>query len=95
MTPQCWFCVYWLFFKPLPDETFSCCAAFGETPVADIDLAKGNSPKVARYFDGQEKCPRFKKGESICEIDSKDVFKRHLVRQQGEDALFKIMSQKI
>jgi len=93
MTPQCWLCVYWLFFKPLPDETFSCCAAFGETP-ASIDLAKGNSLMVAKYFDGQEKCPRFKEGESICEIYSNDVFKVHPVRQGGENLLFQRMSQK-
>ena len=94
MKPQCWFCVYWLFFKPLPDETFSCCAAFGEN-IASIDLRKGCSPMVAKYFAAEEECPRKKEGKSICETRSDSPFVIHLVRLKGENELFQRMQSEL
>jgi|GEM_PF-6639485 len=84
---QCWFCAHWCFFKPLPDDTYSCCTAFGET-IDDIDLQKGYSPMVEKYLSGEEKCPRFEEGESICESKSNEPFNIDPIRRDGETLLF-------
>lgn len=89
---QCWMCIHYLFFKPLPDETYVCCFAWGET-VADIDLRRGESPKIKEYLSGEKKCPKFEEGESICEASPGKPFDIHPLRQSGEILLFERLSE--
>lgn len=83
---QCLRCARRLFFKPLPDETYSCCLAYGET-AHDIDIGTGVSPKVAKYRVRGLSCPEFKKGKSICCTSKKDPFSIAPVRIEGEQIL--------
>lgn len=62
---KCSKCRFWLFFKPFPDETFSCCSAYKET-VKDIDFCTGVSPNIKKYGLDNKPCPIFKKGKSAC-----------------------------
>jgi hypothetical protein len=83
---QCDKCTGYLFFKPLPDETFSCCGAWKES-VEDIDLKSGVSPKIQTHRIDGVPCRRFKKGKSICETSKEQPFKLHPVREAGEKFL--------
>ncbi len=86
MEQQCLRCKGHLFFKPLSDETYSCCLAYGET-ARDINLNTGVSPRVAKYRIRGLSCPEFKKGKSICQTSEKDPFSVAPVRKEGEQIL--------
>lgn len=73
---QCLHCRNRLFFEPLPDETFTCCWAHGET-VTDIDLETGVSPAIEEYGLKNVPCDKFWGGKSIC-------LQAHPVREDGE-----------
>jgi len=83
---QCDKCEGYLFFKPLPDETFSCCDAWGES-VEDIDLKSNVSPKIQMHRTDEIPCRRFGEGKSICETSEEEPFKLHPVRETGEKFL--------
>jgi hypothetical protein len=87
---QCLKCRRRLFFKPLSNETFVCCLAYGET-AHDINIKTGVSPKVEKY--GQEKiiCLNFRKGKSICCTQKKTPFVVPEVRLEGERVLLERM----
>ena len=83
---QCQNCKNLLFFKPLPDETFSCCSAWGEQ-VEDIDLKTGFSPKVQKYETNNILCAKKEKGVSVCEPPKSRPFDVLKVRIEGEEYL--------
>lgn len=90
---QCFNCSHRLFFKPLPDESFSCCLAYGET-ASDINLRTGMSPKVEKYWQGETACQPFNEGESICCISKKKPFEVPPVRLEGERILLRRLISK-
>lgn len=90
---QCWKCKWWLFFKPLPDDTFSCCDAWGEA-VKDINLKTGVSPKIQIHGVDDIPCKHKKKGRSICETSKKESFKLHPIREEGEKFLCRVLGLK-
>jgi len=81
---QCLHCANRLFFKPLPDETFTCCFAWGET-VRNIDLRTGVSPAIKKYGLEGNPCGKFKPGSSICQTEEKTSFLIHPARTEGEE----------
>lgn len=83
---QCIECKNRLFFKPLPNETFSCCDVWGET-VENIDLKTGVSAKIQIHEVDDIPCEKMKKGRSICETSEKEPFKLHPIREAGEKFL--------
>lgn len=87
---QCSICKHLLFFKPLPDDTFSCCGERGES-VKDIDLKTGLSPAIEKYGTDEESCDLFGEGRSICETSEKEPFKLHPIREEGEKFLCKLL----
>jgi len=87
---QCWFCANFHFLKPLPDETFTYCPAWGET-IKDIDLRVGYSKSIQRFGRDEEPCSRYEPGSSPCETTKDKPFDIPLVRQQGEERLLRRM----
>jgi len=75
---QCFPCQGYLFFKPLPDETFVCCTLHKET-VEDIDVQKGVSPAIMRHGLMEIPCKKLTKGPVPEEFS--------LLREQGEEYL--------
>ena len=87
---QCLHCSGYLFFKPLPDETFACCDRYGEK-VEDIDLRKGVSPAIEEHCLKGIHCERFQKGESIFCTSPEKPFELHPVRKAGEEFLLRAL----
>jgi hypothetical protein len=85
---QCKKCSRRLFFKPLPDETFACCLAYGET-AHDIDIKTGMSPKIVKYWKGEILCKPFKPGKSPCCTLKENPFVVPAVRLEGERILLR------
>lgn len=83
---QCWVCEWYVFLKPLPDETFAFCRGHEET-VKDVDLRKGVSPAIEFYGWKGEACRKFKAGTSISHPPKNRPFDLHPVRRQGEEFL--------
>lgn len=84
---RCLGCRYYVWLKPLPDETFAFCGD-GET-VKDVDLESGVSPAINRHLYQGAACGKFKRGPSISETDPENPFVLHPVRHQGEQYIFK------
>jgi hypothetical protein len=85
---QCKKCARHLFFKPLPDESFVCCLAYGET-AHDIDIRTGMSPKIAKYWNAEALCKSFKPGKSPCCVSKEKPFVVPAVRLEGERILLR------
>ena len=83
---QCDQCAGFLFFKPLPDETFSCCDIWEES-VESINLESGVSPRIQKHRTDEIVCGKFEEGKSICETSEEQPFKLHPVREAGEKFL--------
>jgi hypothetical protein len=85
---KCLKCKNRLFFKPLPDETFTCCLAWGEG-VQNINIRTGVSPAIKKYGLDGNPCGNFKPGISICQTDEsgKSPFLIHPIRREGEKFL--------
>jgi len=79
---QCLRCQWRLFFKPLPDETFTACMAFSET-VGQINLRTGVSPSIKEHGLESKPCNKFQAGRSLCEDHA------YPARRVGEIWLFK------
>lgn len=62
---QCMYCRNRIFLKPLPDEGFTYCWAYGER-VGDIDIEKGVSPAIEKHGLNNIPCEKFGGGASIC-----------------------------
>lgn len=88
---DCINCKGYVFFKPLSNESFSCCQKYDET-VQDIDLGTGVSPMIKKYWLGMEDCNKFKRGDSICLTLPENPFKIHPIRQAGEKFLKQAMT---
>jgi hypothetical protein len=89
---QCLGCAYRLFFKPLSDETFTCCFVWEET-VEDINLSTGVSPAIQRYGVKGFPCGNFEPGKSICETPASAPFTLHPIRVAGEKNLLNKLSR--
>ena len=88
---QCLYCEHRLFFKPFPNETFTCCFAWGEK-VGDIDLGTGLSPAVKLHGLEEKPCEKFKAGSSAFQDYPNDPFYVHSTRREGEKFLFKMLT---
>jgi len=91
MMEQCLLCVGHLFFKPLPDETFSCCKRHGET-VNDINLQKGVSSVIEKHSLENTLCKKFKRGKGVCHTSKKHPFLLHPIREDGEKKLLILLT---
>lgn len=88
---QCPHCANRLFFRPLLEEAYSCCAAFQET-VKDISIRSGVSPAIARHWGKDVLCEKFQQGKSICEVSEEQPFSVPSIRLEGEKQLLKRIS---
>ncbi len=89
---QCLHCAHRMFFKPLPDETFTCCFAWAEN-VRIIDIMTGVSPAIKKYGIEGKPCPKFKAGTSIFRTDEVcgNPFIIHPIRKEGEKFLYHLL----
>ncbi len=91
---QCLECSHRLFFKPLPDETFTCCFAHGERAL-DINIRTGVSPAIKKHRLENKPCGKFSRGESVFEAPVAKPFLIHPARKDGEEYLLKILTSSI
>jgi len=89
---QCLHCEHRLFFKPLSNETFTCCFAFGET-VEAIDIRTGVSPAIKKHGLEMIPCEEFKSGSSIFQDNPNNPFDIHPTRKKGEDFLLRLLTE--
>ncbi|MBU2579774.1 hypothetical protein KJ756_02010 [Patescibacteria group bacterium] len=87
---QCLHCAGYLFFKPLPDETFACCQKHDEN-IKDINLKTGASPAIEKHGLKGVLCKKFKPGKSICCTSEVTPFLLHPARVEGEKELSALM----
>jgi len=92
MKKECWNCVGYLFFKPLSDDTMTCCESHGET-VKDINLETGVSPAIQRHKIEKVPCRKFKKGKSQCWPSKKSPFRISPLRANGERVLLQRLNE--
>lgn len=88
---QCFSCLGYLFFKPLPDETFACCVLHEET-VEDINIRTGVSLAIECYGLKKNICVKHNPGESICFSLDGEPFKIHPKRLIGEKFLKQVLT---
>ncbi len=88
---QCLHCKWRLFFKPLPDETFTCCPVWGED-FKSINIRTGVSPAIKMYGIEGKPCDKFKAGMSICQTGESSFF-IHPIRKEGEKFLYQLLEQ--
>ena len=88
MKGLCASCGNWLFFKPLPDSTFSCCEAQFET-IEDINLESGVSATIQMYGIEGKFCSFHNPGSSRFESPQDKPFNVHPERILGEKLLRK------
>ncbi len=89
---QCLYCQHRLFFKPLSNETFTCCFAYGEG-VQDINIRTGVSPAIKKYGLDGNPCEKFELGTSAFQSPVDNPFYVHPTRKAGEEFFFKILTQ--
>ncbi|MEK7163009.1 MAG: hypothetical protein AAB696_01845 [Patescibacteria group bacterium] len=88
---KCYNCKNYLFFKPIPDDTFVCCSGYGES-VKDINLYSGMSPAIEKYYCFEsERCKKFRRGKSSCSPPHSKPFNIPDIRIAGEAILIKLL----
>lgn len=93
MKGQCFRCIFRLFFKPLPDSTFSCCEEQNET-VEDIDLKSGVSPVIQLHGIEGKLCSFHIPGPSKFEPLEDRPFEVCPERIEGEKRLKEVLKIK-